>query len=241
MDTLRIAICEDNPQDAERLRRLITEAQVCSTVRIFSDGETLLRAFTPGFFHLILLDIYLDDMASATGLDLAKEIRLTDEEVRLAFTTTSREHALAGFGVNASQYLVKPVQPVDIQALLRATEKFFDHQNDSLSVVADRQKVDIPIHSILYIEVFNKQCVIHTVNQKISLFTSLSELENSLPSPPFLRCHRSFLVNMDHIETMDRDFTVSNGDTVQIRRADYWKMKRAYRDYVITLARTVSL
>jgi DNA-binding LytR/AlgR family response regulator len=65
---------------------------------------------------------------------------------------------------------------------------------------------------------------------------SLDELEKKLSSPPFLRCHRSYIVNLDHVTGIDRDFTVSNGDTVYIRRPDQWKMKKAYQDYVLSLA-----
>jgi DNA-binding LytR/AlgR family response regulator len=237
METLRIAICEDAPEDAERLRLMIAESEVPSIVRIYSSGEALLQAFAPGFFDLILLDIYLDGLKAATGMDVAREIRASDENVRLAFTTASREHAMAGYGVNASQYLLKPLQSQDVTALLHSVERYWSDFDDTLTVVIDRQKHTVQTRDILYVEVYNKRCTIHTISEDVTSCTSIDELEKRLPAPPFLRCHRSFIVNMDHVRAIDRDFTVSNGDTVYIRRPDQWKMKKAYRNYVVSLAR----
>jgi DNA-binding LytR/AlgR family response regulator len=216
---------------------MIAESGVPAIVRIYSNGEALLQAFAPGFFHLILLDIYLDGLKAVTGMDVARTIRATDENVRLAFTTSSREHAIAGYGVNASQYLVKPLQSNDVAALLHSVTKYWSDFDETLTVVIDRQKHTVQTRDILYIEVFDIRCIIHTTSEDIACYTSIDELEKQLSSPPFLRCHRSYIVNMDHVRAIDRDFTVSNGDTVFIRRPDKWKMKKAYRDYVVSLAK----
>jgi DNA-binding LytR/AlgR family response regulator len=235
METLRIAMCEDTKEDAERLRLLIDESEVHTVVHSYRDAGSFLRAFVPDFFHLILLDIYLEGEEIPLGVELAKRIRKEDEKALLAFTTSSLDHALDGFAVKALQYLVKPVQKEDIDALLHSVVRYWDGQNDTITVTFDRQKLFIRTHEILYVEVTGKQSIIHTTGENISLYTTLDELEKQLPKPPFLRCHRSYIVNLDHVTGIDRDFTVSNGDTVYIRRPDQWKMKKAYQDYVLSL------
>jgi DNA-binding LytR/AlgR family response regulator len=114
--------------------------------------------------------------------------------------------------------------------------KFWSYLSDTITVVSDRHKKDINTCEIIYIEVLGKQSIIHLDDENIPLYTTLDELEKQLRFPPFIRCHRSYIVNLDQVKTIDRDFTMANGDTVYIRRGDQWKMKRAYQDY--TLSRT---
>ncbi|GHU62431.1 DNA-binding response regulator [Clostridia bacterium] len=235
MRVLRIGIVEDIKADAERLRLLTDESEFPAVVHIYRDPGSFLQAFVPDFFHLIFLDIYMEGEETPYGVELAKKIRKWDENVRIVFTTSSLDHALDGYAVKASQYLVKPVQKEDVDAMLLNAAKYWEAQNDSITVTLNRQQTSIRTNEILYIEVLGKQSVIHMLTQNISLYIALDELEKQLKSPPFLRCHRSFIVNLDHVTGIDRDFTVSNGDTVYIRRQDTWKMKKAYQDYVMSL------
>jgi DNA-binding LytR/AlgR family response regulator len=235
METLRIALCEDTKEDAERLRLFVEESEIPAVIHSYRDAGAFLRAFVPDFFHLVFLDIYLDGEEIPQGVEIAKKIRKVDEKVRLVFTTSSLDHALDGYSVKASQYLVKPVQKTEVDAVLFNAAKYWNDQNDMITITLDRQKKTIRTHEILYIEVMGKQSLIHTADEKISLYITLDDLEKQLPKPPFLRCHRSFIVNLDHVTGIDRDFTVSNGDTVYIRRPDQWKMKKAYQDYVLSL------
>jgi DNA-binding LytR/AlgR family response regulator len=161
MDTLRIAICEDTQRDAERLRRILNESETSTVVHVYGSADAFLHAYTPDFFHLVFLDIYLKDAEIPTGVEIAKKIREVDERVRLVFTTTSEDHALEGFAVKASQYLIKPVQDEDVNSLLLSTIKFWDEYNDSITVKSDRHDLSIKTQEIIYIEVQGKQSVIH--------------------------------------------------------------------------------
>jgi DNA-binding LytR/AlgR family response regulator len=233
MDKLRIAICEDTHADLERLRTIIEQSNVPAQVHAYTDAAAFMHAFTPNFFNLVFLDVYLDG-ENPLGIEVAKKIRETDNEVRLALTTTSLDFALVGYSVKATQYLVKPVQASEVEALLLLVVKYWEDQNDAITVVQDGHKRTIKTNQIIYIEVQNKQCVIHLQDEQIHTYTTLDKLQSEVPSPPFLRCHRSYIVNMDHVKSIDRDFIASNGDTVYIRRGDQWKMKKAYQDYVLS-------
>ena len=90
-EPLRIAICEDRPEDSDLLLRQIRSSNIPARCDVFANGENFLQSFVPGMYHLIFLDIYMKDMS---GIDTAAKIRTTDNYVMLAFTTTSRTHAL---------------------------------------------------------------------------------------------------------------------------------------------------
>ena len=69
MEVLHIAVCEDERRDIDALKSLIKQSGVPATVFEYTSAEALLSDFAPGFFHLILLDIYLDGGNSADGVD----------------------------------------------------------------------------------------------------------------------------------------------------------------------------
>jgi DNA-binding LytR/AlgR family response regulator len=234
METLRIAICEDTLTDTERLRTIIQESEIPTKLHLYNKADTFLHAFVPEFFHLVFLDIYLDG-ENPQGIEVAQQIRELDKTVRLIFTTTSLDFALDSYAVKATEYLVKPVQSEDVNTILRNAVRFWDNFHDAITVVTDRHKRTINTQKILYIEVKGKQSVIHLDDENVALYTTLDELEKQLQSPPFIRCHRSYIVNLDQVKSIDRDFVMVNGDTVYIRRGDQWKMKKAYQDYTLSL------
>lgn len=118
---VRIAICEDNRQDAEALEGLLAEQRdrfpEGLQIERFPSGEALIAAYQSGErFELILLDIY---MAEMSGVDAARTLRLLDPEAQLAFLTTSPDFALEAIGLEALHYLVKPVTRQKLDELLR--------------------------------------------------------------------------------------------------------------------------
>ena len=93
--------------------------------------------------------------------------------------------------------------------------------------------VRIPRKNITYIESNNSKCIVHTSkNEEYTVYKRLSEIEQELNDRCFLRCHQSFLVNMDYILRADKEFTLTNGDTVSIRQRSLKMMKKMYLDYL---------
>ena len=108
---LRLAICDDRTEDRERLCRLLKEYGQYNnlelTVDQWSTGEDFLLSFAPGRYQLVFLDIY---MKQINGVETARTIREQDEDCAIVFVTTSPEHAVEGFSVNALHYLLKPLR-----------------------------------------------------------------------------------------------------------------------------------
>ena len=113
---MRIAIVDDDIRMYECLQTYFGELLGSSAeLTYFKSGEDFLRAWQPDAFELIVLDIFMDKL---TGMDVAREIRKTDSDVRIAFGTTSNEFASESYEVNACYYLHKPFDRERVKAML---------------------------------------------------------------------------------------------------------------------------
>lgn len=115
MEALRVALCEDVPEDRKTLLTLLQGIPIRTECVIFSSGEALLEIYRPFLFDLLLLDIY---MGSLTGIETAAKIRETDEEVPIAFVTTSQDFTRESYRLSALSYLEKPVSQKKLTEIL---------------------------------------------------------------------------------------------------------------------------
>ena len=94
MEPLRLAICDDLPEEREKLVSLLEHSSIPAAYSQFESSEDLLEVFRPGKFDLLLMDIYMNGM---TGVEAVRKIREMDETIPIAFTTTSTEHTLESY------------------------------------------------------------------------------------------------------------------------------------------------
>ena len=95
----------------------------------------------------------------------------------------------------------------------------------------------IAYRDILYIESSNSKCLIHTVSGGVhTAYKTLNTIEKELNAPCFLRCHQSFLVNMDHVRQIGKEFLLSNGETIPIRQRGVKPVRQAYMAYAAALS-----
>ena len=214
---MRIAICEDNANDRALLRGYIEDYlarhSYAAEVVTFSDGESLLKAFLLSRFDLLLLDIYLPGMS---GLSLAGRIRETDPYCKLMFITTSKDFMAEGYMVQTSGYVVKPIEREKMDASMTIFYSEFQKSSRLIEAPVGREgTVKIPVASIEYAEVFRKSTVFHMHDKAVETSMQLSEAEDLLGGEPFLRCHRSYIVNMNHVKDIGSDsFLMKNGGRV---------------------------
>jgi len=226
---MNIAVCEDNADEREAICAYMKAycERNCfeSNLRVFNSGETLLSAFTPGAFDLVFLDIF---MPGLNGVDTAKKIRETDPDCALIFTTVSNAHALDAFSVQALGYVTKPIESDRIEKALRLCRELFARSGRLIEVKSEYQTIQIPARHIVYAEVYAKCTVLHMINgDTVKTYTPLDEIEEKL-GVPFLRCHRSYLVNMKYVKDAQTDsFLMQNGDSVPLRQSKRSELKMA--------------
>ena len=233
---LRIALCEDNPVDTELLKALVEIADTPHTLDTFLSGEVFLENFEKEKYDLVFLDVF---MGRLTGIQTAELIREIDDQVVIIFTTTSDDFTREGYRLNAYKYLIKPLQAKDIvDALELATLKRDKAQGAALTIIIDEGPVAVLISDIIYIESRNRNSLIYTKDETYITNLTIDALLKLLPSPRFLQSHRSFVVNLDHVDELEEDFIMDNGEIAYITVKNHRKIKRAYNNYMMSKSQT---
>lgn len=210
---MRIAICEDTPGDSERLKTLLeqycTANQLDAEIDCYDSCEALLSLYRSGEYQILFLDILMT----------AAQIRHRDDEVAIIFVSVSREFAVDSYLVNAAYYLVKPVDARGLALAMERCRHVIQQHAASITVISNRRSVRLPLRDIMYLEAKRNDCIIYTSGGEVGTRLTLSSLDKELGGPPFLRCHRSFIVNLHWVQNIqERDFLMRNGSLVPISR-----------------------
>ena len=218
MNPLRCIMVDDEPLALELLSSYVHKTPSLRLEGAFSDGVSALARLKQGDIDLAFLDIQMPDL---NGLELA---RLLPPQTALVFVTAYEQYALEGFKVEAADYLLKPASYADfVAACEKAAKRLAARQgtpttpaNETLFIKADYKTIPVKLQDIRYIESVKDYVLIHldpkgesrhpssrTPHQIMSL-QNIQRLIDFLPSPPFLRIHRSYIVNLNHIDCIER-------------------------------------
>lgn len=225
---MRIALVDDTPMELEILSDIISKELPYATVFTFPSGKSFLDSWENNGYDLILLDIYMEDML---GVDVAKKIRETDEEVRLVFCTTSNEFASESYEVGANYYLQKPVSQVSFQRMLKMI-RLDDYEENRFITLPDGQR--IVLRNITYTEYYNHSIIIHS-KKRADLQTRLSQMEWEalLSEYNFLcSCSKGIVVNLHEVDRIEEGmFVLHNGEAVPISRRKTKEMSESYAHF----------
>ena len=232
---MKIAICEDSVTDAGLLKGHVLEHYGSScTIEIFPNEIEFLENFKPGCYDIIFMDIYL---VNEDGISVCKAIRQTDDNCLIVFVTTSPDHAIEAFQVNAAHYIKKPICADTVTAALRKCDKLLAKRLAFIPVKAERAVRKVYLSELIYVEVAHNTCRLVMKSGEIRARQTMSELEklirHSGGGTRFIRCHQSYLVNMDYItEVKNNCFVMENGDIATIRRHDRSAIKSAFEEFL---------
>lgn len=224
---MRIAVCDDNRQDACAIRDLL-EGQ---KVKLYSDAESLLADVKQGGvrYDLYLLDIFMEN--SMNGLELAQELRAVDEAAVLCFVSTSDDFYREAYDLYAIQYLIKPVSREAVQRLLDKVEQtFLKNREKTLPYSWRRASGVIPYGKILYISSREHVLFIRCTDGRVQESTGkLNDLEQQICGDTFLRCHQSFIVNVYYVEGMSGSSLMVAEEQIPISRRYYAEVRKRYQ------------
>lgn len=232
---LRIAICEDTKKDTHNLRSLLKHYLqthgFLAEVECFPSGEMFLAAFKPGKYQLIFMDIFMEK-DGLTGMDTADKIRETDDEVAIIFTTISEDYGIAGYDV-ATYYIVKPVTKEDIIRAMKKCHRHMERYGKSIEIMVNRQLIHLPLHHIIYIEAQQRTCVFFTTKGEFRSNMVFNTLVEELSELPFLRCHRSYIVNLAHVQDLQsKDFVINKSYKIPISRSILPEIKKKFYHFL---------
>ena len=232
---MNIVICDDNADDRKALHRFIRRycKKNCymANIKAFDSGEALLASFRPGVYDIVFMDIYMNGIS---GIETAKKIRETDPFCSIVFITVSEAHAMESYKVQAIYYVVKPLTEENMEAAFFMCRNDFVKKSRFIEVTSNREKLKIFLKDIIYMESFEKSTLIHMKDKTIKTYTTLDDLTKNLTGSPFLRCHRSFIVNLNYVDDIDeKDFILKNGGKVPIRKNGVSEAKLAMADFIV--------
>ena len=234
----KIAICDDDLQELTRISSLLNQYQAEKEPALqydaFSNAIDLLEAMKRRVYHILLLDVL---MPGLSGIEAAREIRGFDEEVKIIFLTSSREFAVESYAVDAHYYMLKPGTA---QKLFPVLDRIFmeaKREEDALHVKTSSGFTRIPFGRLEFLEVFSKRLRFHLADGTVKEINgSLSDFENALLCrEEFIKVHRSYIVNMDSILSLDpKALTTCARREVPISRLLYGQVREAYMQYLFT-------
>ena len=196
----------------------------------YETGSKLLSDYENGkVFDIVLMDIYV---GNELGIDIARKLREMGYDNLLIFSTITSEYAIESYSVKANGYILKPYSADRLESVLdRVLEQYV---TDYVRVKVRNSYVNIMYSDIIYIESCNNRCILHTTDEEYSLYMRLDEIENQAlcNESRFLRCHRSYIVNMDHVVAVDEQFRLDNGANALIRSRSKAQIKKCYFDYI---------
>ncbi len=202
---IKCIIIEDERPGIEILEHYIARVDFLKLQGSFQDAVHSMPMVNAGNIDLIFLDINLPTMS---GVDFLKH---TNPSAGVIITTAHPDYAVKSYELEVVDYLVKPFS---YERFLKAVNRFLKlHRLDPLAIPVDSKKDDgfifikanrkmvkVYLGDIVYLEAQKNYVMIVTKNERLLSYQSISHMAERLPATLFLRIHRSFIINLSHVQ-----------------------------------------
>jgi len=230
--TLHIAVCDDEINLREALEGMIRNQCEDCHVDLYDSGESLLAAHKE--YDIYFLDI---QMPGINGTETASRIRTREtaesqNESVIIFVTSFSDYWEKAFDVKAFHYLVKPVDKNKFNVVFtRAVADCLDKKDKTEKHILIKSKDSyhkISLSEILYFESQNKKVVVFSTNSEVEHYGKMQDIESVLGNT-FFRCHRCYIVNMEHITKYNATtIWLKNGSSIFLAHKKYNEFVKAY-------------
>ena len=231
---LKVVLCDEDKTYIHLLEKLIMEIAIRNKYNIeiavmtCSPQDVLKYLDKENEISIYMLETVYS-LSEIDGIELAKAVREKDRDSYIVFCTAHAEYiykVMTGL-IKPSGFLIKQGNAVKIEELnhvmgdiYRDYLNFFAGNEAVLNINIGTDIYRIDYDHIVYLESFQKKIYVHTDNQRIGYYDSLSSLEEKL-GDNFIRCHKSFIINADkvlRISFSDMKIEMSNGAEIDISR-----------------------
>lgn len=216
--TMNIAICDDESQQRERIKKYVELNQFAeaSEVFLFSSGEEVISTLRYGrSYDIVFLDI---QMKKINGIQTADIMHKYNESAIIIFISSYVQYVSEAFRLHAFQFLIKPVNQGDFDLEFERAIKQYYSQHRKYVISSKDSTTALDIKDIVYIEGYQRHLKIVTSDGEQYLDTGkVNDAEKKLVSCGFVRTHQGFLVNMDYIKDVrEKDVLTTTGMTVEM-------------------------
>lgn len=228
---MKVAICDDEIIELNNTKKQLEEAykSLDLLVHTFNDGNKLLEAIDKTTYDLVILDI---EMPEIDGLAVAKRLRKLGAKTAIVFLTSHVEYALKGYEVNALRYLTKPVK---VEQLSEIITYLIDQSSEvkKLMLRDEEDMVFVSVKDIIYLEAQNQDIRLVTSDKEFFRRYNIKDYETELSEYFFVRCHRSYIVNLAYISRISKkEIYLDNGEILPLSRTKEKEVKEALVTYV---------
>lgn len=236
---LHCVIIDDEPLALDLLESYIQKTPFLILEGKYSSAVEALSKVDWNLIDIIFLDIQMPDL---NGLEFS---RMLPNRVRIIFTTAFQQYALDGFRANALDYLLKPFSYTDFMEAVKKALEWFQMKNsnpekeptdhDFIYVKSDYKLIQIALKDILYIEDLKDYLKIYLENEARPIITlaSMKSMEERLPSPRFMRVHRSYIVQTAKVKTLERGVIVFGKTRIPVSESYKGALMNFLNEYTV--------
>lgn len=204
-------IVDDEPLAREIIEQLVKEDNRLTLTGSFRNARSAAQFMSSNTVDLVFLDIQMPDI---NGLDFAKSI---PNSTLVIFTTAYSEYALDSYDVEAIDYLVKPIEQDRFQKAVNKAVSYHllltdeikqnieNISDDFIFVKSERKYLKVNYKDIFFVEGLKDYVIIHIGDKKIITKMYLKTIQDLLPVNMFFRINRSYIVNLQHIDSFDNN------------------------------------
>lgn len=218
---LNCVAIDDEPLALELVGKFIEQTAFLKLTGKFSNAIEALSFINQQEVQLIFMDIQMPDLS---GMELARVLdgKKKSDQTRIIFATAYHQFAIEGYKVDALDYLLKPYSYEEFLNAATKAFAYFERLNkegkseikeaeklnpDYIFLKVEYQLVKVQLKDIAYVEAYKDYVKVHLISKPnpILSLTSLKSMEELLPADQFMRVHRSFIVGLDHIESVSKN------------------------------------
>jgi DNA-binding LytR/AlgR family response regulator len=216
---MRAIIIEDDKIFVRILQELVSKNPNLELAETFYTAEDATAFLKEELVDLIFLDVSLPNMS---GMDI---LPLIDKKTQIIFVTGDEKYAAEAFNFNVVDYLVKPISSERFTKAVDKAKDLYDLRNTNLfnrnRLYLKENNVYHNVHAddVLFVEALGDYVTVNTKNRKYTLLTTMKQIEQKLPEQKFARVHRSFIVNIDRVDTFDGGMMVIDKKLISIGKS----------------------
>jgi DNA-binding LytR/AlgR family response regulator len=238
---LKTVIADDEPVARKVIREYMEDIAYLSLAGVAENALKADALLNEGEVDLLFLDI---NMPKLSGIEYVRTLRSRVRKPQVVLTTAYAGFALEGFELDVADYLVKPFS---FERFLKACNKVRDyyailHRNqgspgpepDHFFVKCENRLEKIDYEDLVFVEAMMNYVVLHTPERKLIVYMTMKGIEEQLPAGRFLRVHKSYIVNISHIRSIQGN--ILHLGTAEVAMSQHYyegTMEKILRDRVI--------
>jgi len=199
-------IVDDDKMARTALRNLIAKVDFLELKEECSDAMEAFNYLKKEQVDLVFLDV---EMPGMNGLELIKNL---EKRPLVVLITANQNYAVDAFELNVTDFIVKPVTMSRFMSVVSRAKEILENKNQTIGldekgnyifVRSNSVLTKIQLKDIIYIQALGDYVNIHTNDKRYTVHSTLRRMEEKLTPSKFYRLHRSYLVSMDHIDTVE--------------------------------------